>query len=68
MTATIVTMIVVSDVDFASQENVVADLDVVDAADMDVLAETHIVTDDELRFEMLLPVRGDGFHPESSPR
>ena len=70
MCATVDAVVVVGDVDFAAHEDVIADLDVVNAADMDVLAETHVVTDDEARREVLLmlafTVRGDGLHPESS--
>lgn len=72
MCAAIDAVVVVSDVDLAAHEDVVADLDMVDAADVDVLAEAHIVTDDEVRRETLLvlafTVRGDGLHPESPAR
>lgn len=70
MCATVDAVVVVGDVDFAAHEDVIADLNVVDAADVDVLAEAHVVTDDEARREVLLmlafTVRGDGLHPESS--
>ena len=44
----------------------------VDAADVDILAEAHVIADDEARREMLLvlafTVRGDGLHPEPPAR
>ena len=61
-------VVVVGDVDLAAHEDVVADLDTVNAADVDVLAEAHVIADDEVRREMLLvpafTVRSDGLHPE----
>lgn len=72
MGAAVDAVVVVSDVDLTAHEDVVADLDTVDAADVDVLAEAHVVADDEVRREMLLvlafTVRGDGLHPESPAR
>lgn len=65
-------VVVVGDVDLAAHEDVVADLDMVDAADVDVLAEAHVRADDEVRRETLLvlafTVRGDGLHPEAPAR
>ena len=65
-------MVVVGDVDLAAHEDVIADLDAVDAADVDVLAEAHVVADDEVRRKVLrvlaLAVGGDGLHPEPSAR
>lgn len=72
MGAAIDAVVVVGDVDLAAHEDVVANLDTVDAADVDVLAEAHVVADDEVRREVLLvlafTVRGDGLHPESPAR
>lgn len=65
-------VVVVGDVDLAAHEDVIADLDAVDAADVDVLAEAHVVADDEMWREVLgvlaLAVGGDGLHPEPSAR
>lgn len=72
MGAAIDAVVVVGDVDLATHEDVIADLDTVDTADVDVLAEAHVVADDEVRREVLLvlafPVRSDGLHPEASAR
>lgn len=72
MGAAVDAVVVVGDVDLAAHEDVVADLDMVDAADVDVLAEAHVIADDEVRRETLLvlafTVRGDGLHPESPAR
>lgn len=72
MGAAIDAVVVVGDVDLAAHEDVVADLDTVDAADVDVLAEAHVIADDKVRREMLLvlafTVRSDGLHPESPAR
>lgn len=61
-------VVVIGDVDLAAHEDVVADLDTVDTANVDVLAEAHVIADDEVRREMLLvlafTVRIDGLHPE----
>ena len=68
MGAAIDAVVVVGDVDLAAHEDIVADLDTIDAADVDVLAEAHIVANDEAWREVLLvlafTVRGDGLHPE----
>lgn len=68
MGAAIDAVVMVGDVDLAAHEDVVADLDTVDTADVDVLAEAHVIADDEVRREMLLvpafTVRSDGLHPE----
>ena len=70
--AAVDTVVVVGDVDLAAHEDVVADLDTVDAADVDVLAEAHVRADDEVRRKTLLvlafTVRGDGLHPEAPAR
>lgn len=72
MLAAVDAVVVVSDVDLAAHEDVVADLDMVDAADVDVLAEAHVIADDEAWREVLLvpgfAVRVDGLHPEASAR
>ena len=72
MFAAVDAVIVVGDVDLAAHEDVVANLDTVDAADVDVLAEAHVIADDEVRRETLLvialAVRVDGLHPEASAR
>lgn len=72
MGAAIDAVVVVGDVDLAAHEDVVANLDTVDAADVDVLAEAHIVADDEAWRETLLvlafTVRSDGLHPEPPAR
>lgn len=72
MLAAVDAVVVVGDVDLAAHEDVVADLDVVDATDVDVLAEAHIVADDEARREVLcvlaVAVGGDGLHPEPPAR
>lgn len=68
MGAAIDAVVVVGDVDLAAHEDVVADLDTVDAADVDVLAEAHVVADDEAWHETLLvlafTIREDSLHPE----
>lgn len=65
-------MVVVGDVDLTAHEDVVANLDTVDAADVDVLAEAHVVADDEVRRKVLFmpgfAVRVDGLHPEPPAR
>lgn len=65
-------VVVVGDVDLAAHEDVVANLDTVDAADVDVLTEAHVIADDEVRREMLLvlafTVRSNGLHPEPPAR
>lgn len=65
-------VVVIGDVDLAAHEDVVADLDTVDTANVDVLAEAHVIADDEVRREMLLvlafTVRIDGLHPEPPAR
>ena len=72
LAAAVDAVVVVGDVDLAAHEDVIADLDAVDAADVDVLAEAHVVADDEVRREVLrvlaLAVGGDGLHPEPSAR
>ena len=72
MGAAIDAVVMVGDVDLAAHEDVVANLDTVDAADVDVLAEAHVVANDEAWRETLLvlafTVRGDGLHPEASAR
>ena len=72
LAAAVDAVVVVGDVDLAAHEDVIADLDAVDAADVDVLAEAHVVADDEVRREVLrvlaLTVGGDGLHPESPAR
>ena len=72
MGAAIDAVVMVGDVDLAAHEDVVANLDTVDAADMDVLTEAHVIADDEVRREMLLvlafTVRSNGLHPEPSAR
>lgn len=72
MGAAVDAVVVVGDVDLAAHEDVVADLDMVDTADVDVLAEAHVIADDEVRRETLLvlafTVRGEGLHPEASAR
>lgn len=61
-------VVVIGDVDLAAHEDVVAYLDTVDAADVDVLAEAHVVADDEAWRETLLvlafTIREDSLHPE----
>lgn len=72
MLAAVDAVVVIGDVDLAAHEDVVANLDTVDAADVDVLAEAHVRADDEARRETLLvlafTVRGDGLHPEAPAR
>lgn len=72
MLAAIDAVVVIGDVDLAAHKDVIADLDAVDAADMDILAEAHVVADDEVRREVLrvlaLAVGRDGLHPEPSAR
>lgn len=72
MGAAVDAVVVVGDIDLAAHEDVVADLDTVDAADVDVLAEAHVVADDEAWREVLLvpgfAVRVDGLHPEAPAR
>lgn len=72
MLAAVDAVVVIGDVDLAANEDVVANLDTVDAADVDVLAEAHVRADDEARRETLLvlafTVRGDGLHPEAPAR
>lgn len=72
MGAAVDAVVMVGDVDLAAHEDVVADLDTVDAADVDVLAEAHVIADDEVRREVLFipgfAVRVDGLHPEASAR
>lgn len=72
MGAAIDAVVVVGDVDLAAHEDVVANLDTVDAADVDVLTEAHVIADDEVRREMLLvlafTVRSNGLHPEPPAR
>lgn len=72
MGAAIDAVVMVGDVDFAAHEDVIANLDTVDTADVDVLAEAHIIADDEVRREVLFvpgfAVRVDGLHPEPSAR
>ena len=71
MGAAVDAVVVVGDVDLAAHEDVVADLDVMHAADMDVLAEAHVVADDEARGEVLrrpaLAVLVNRLQPEPSP-
>lgn len=65
-------VVVVGDVDLAAHEDVIANLDAVDAANVDILAEAYVIADDEVRREVLrvlaLAVGGDGLHPEPSAR
>lgn len=72
MGAAVDAVVVVGDVDLAAHEDVVADFDTVDTADVDVLAEAHVRADDEVRREELLvpgfAVRGNGLHPEAPAR
>lgn len=72
MGAAIDAVVMVGDVDFAAHEDVIANLDTVDTADVDVLAEAHVIADDEVRREVLFvpgfAVRVDGLHPEPSAR
>lgn len=72
LAAAVDAVVVVGDVDLAAHEDVIADLDAVDTADVDVLAEAHVVADDEMRREVLrvlaLTVGGDGLHPEPPAR
>ncbi len=72
LAAAVDSVVVVGDVDLTSHEDVIADLDAVDAADVDILAEAHVVADDEVRREVLgvlaLAVGRDGRHPEPSAR
>lgn len=72
MCAAVDAVVMVGDVDLAAHEDVVANLDTVDAADVDVLAEAHVVADDEAWREVLLvpgfAVRVDGLHPEAPAR
>lgn len=65
---TIDAVVVVSNINLATHENVVTNFNVVDAADVDVLAKAHIVPDNEARCEVLLTVRGNSLHPESPTR
>lgn len=53
MIATIDTMIVIRDVDFAAHEHIIANLDVIDATDMDVFTEAYIIPDNKLRCKVL---------------
>ena len=68
MDAAVDAVVMVGDVNLAAHKDVVANLDMVDAADVDVLAEAHVVADDEVRREMLLvlalTVRSNGLHPK----
>ena len=72
MGAAIDAVVMVGDVDFAAHEDVIANLDTVDTADVDVLAEAHVIADDEVRREVLFvpgfAVRVDGLHPEPPAR
>ena len=72
MLAAVDAVVVVGDVDLAAHEDVVADLDTVNAADVDVLAEAHVIADDEAWRETLpvlaFAVRVDGLQPEASAR
>lgn len=54
MGAAVDAVVMVGDVDLAAHEDVVANLDTVDAADVDVLAEAHVFADDEAWREVLL--------------
>ena len=71
MSTAVDAVVVVGDVDLAAHEDVVADLDVMHAADMDVLAEAHVVADDEARGEVLrrpaLAELVNRLQPESAP-
>jgi len=71
MGAAVDAVVVVGDVDLAAHEDVVADLDVMHAADMDVLAEAHVVADDEARCEVLrrpaLAVLVNRLQPQPAP-
>lgn len=70
MGAAVDAVVVVGDVNLAAHEDIVADLDMVDTADVDVLAEAHVIADDELWRETLLvlafTIREDSLHPEPS--
>lgn len=72
LAAAVDAVVVVGDIDLVAHEDVIADLDAVDAADMDILAEAHVIADDEVRREVLgvlaLAVGRDGLHPEPSAR
>lgn len=50
---TVNAVVVVSNINLTSHENVVTNLDMIDAANMDILAEAHIVANYEARREML---------------
>lgn len=71
MSTAVDAVVVVGDVDLAAHEDVFADLDVMHAADMDVLAEAHVVADDEARGEVLrrpaLAELVNRLQPESAP-
>lgn len=72
MTAAVGAVIVVGDVNLAAHQDMTANLDAVNTADMDVLAEAHVVADDKLRRKMLrifpFSIGVDGFHPEAPGR
>lgn len=71
MGAAVDAVVVVGDVDLAAHEDVVADLDVMHTADVDVLAKAHVVADNEARCEVLrrlaLTVLVNRLQPEPSP-
>ena len=59
MIAAVDTVVMVSNIDFTAHENIVANFYVINATDVNILAETYIVADDETRCKMLylsLPV------------
>lgn len=71
MGAAVDAVVVVGNVDLAAHEDVVADLDVMHTADVDVLAKAHVVADNEARCEVLrrlaLAVLVNRLQPEPSP-
>lgn len=53
MIAAVDTVVMVSNIDFTAHENIVANFYVINATDVNILAETYIVADDETRCKML---------------
>lgn len=72
MAAAVGAVVVVGDVNLAAHEDMAANLNTVDTADMDVLAKTHVVADDKLRRKMLglfpFTVGVNGLHPKPPGR
>lgn len=68
--AAIITVIVVGNVNFATHEDIVTDLNMIDAANMDVFTEAYAIANDKPRLELLdvipFTIRFNGFEPEAS--